>query len=104
MPGKQGGNSGSFKPGQSGNPKGRPRTGQSLAEYIRRCGGDNGRAYVDTLHALAVGAHDNPSIRLTALKTLLEHGYGKPKEQVEHSGEINLPIRVVHEYHEATSS
>lgn len=34
------------------------------------------------------------------METLLWHfAYGRPKEQVEHSGAVSMPTRVVHEYH-----
>lgn len=39
-----------FPKGVSGNPAGRPRTGQSLAEHIRRLAGEDGKCYIAQLH------------------------------------------------------
>ena len=72
-----------FRKGQSGNPAGRPRTGQSLAEHIRELAGDNGAVYVAILHELAVGRRTNSRTRLTAIGLLLDRGYGKPAQTID---------------------
>ncbi len=41
---------------------------------------------------------------LGAYRFAAEHGYGKPKEQVEHSGTVGLQIQFVRERSETTSS
>ena len=64
-----------FQPGQSGNPKGRPAKGTTIAECIRSLGGENGAPYVQRLHAIAFG--DNVRAALSAIAVLLERGYGK---------------------------
>lgn len=106
-----------FKPGQSGNPGGRP-TG--LAQYIREQTGLRGERLYELIRQIAEGdvaltraqerAVENlirrdpeqvpalmlllaklnmPSIkeRLEAIKVLVEHGHGKPKEQVSVTNE-----------------
>ena len=47
-----------FKSGDewAGNRHGRPRVGETVAEYIRSLAGTDGREYIDKLHALAVFA------------------------------------------------
>lgn len=72
-----------FQPGQSGNPKGRPKTGIALAEYVRKKGGKNGKLYVDKLHEIATGQHDNLKARLQALNILLDRGWHKPVQGIE---------------------
>jgi hypothetical protein len=59
-----------------------------LAEYIRELGGPDGRLYVDKLHHLAIGKHTDPRALLTAIGILLERGFGKPPQVIEHSGRI----------------
>src|SRR5438093_1539114 len=72
-----------FKPGESGNARGRPRTGTALAEYIRQLAGENGRAYVDVLHEIATKPSKDRKGRLTAINILLERGFGKSALPVE---------------------
>ena len=56
-----------FPSGHSGNPNGQPRTGTSVAEYIRQLGGEDGHAYVDALHRLATGEHKDTRARLASV-------------------------------------
>jgi hypothetical protein len=67
-----------FQPGQSGNPKGRPAKGTTIAECIRSLGGENGAPYIQRLHAIAFG--ENVRAALSAIAVLLERGYGKPPQ------------------------
>src|SRR5437867_13269722 len=72
-----------FQKGQSGNREGRPTVGASVAEHIRQLGGDDGHAYVEQLHRLAVGPHNDTRARLTAIGLLLDRGYGRPPQDME---------------------
>ncbi|HEX2594744.1 MAG TPA: hypothetical protein VHL34_24790 [Rhizomicrobium sp.] len=89
-----------FQKGQSGNPKGRPSTGQSIAEYIRKLGGEDGKTYVDELHTLGTTS-DDPRIRMMAIGLLLDRGFGRPPQDVTLGGQVDTRTTVVHEYHDA---
>ena len=91
-----------FRPGQSGNPTGRPKTA-GLVKRLRKRYGDDAKELLEQLHALACGPHDNPGIRLAAIRELLNRGWGIPVQPVELAGEDGGPVltNVVHEYHEA---
>ena len=71
-----------FQPGQSGNSKGRPPGGTALAERIRAKCGDDGSAYVDMLHGIAMDEAQPARLRIDAAKVLLERGFGKPPQEV----------------------
>ena len=71
-----------FRKGESGNPKGRPPGGTSLAERIRAKCGHDGSTLVDLLHGIAVDAEQPTRLRIDAAKVLLERGFGKPPQEV----------------------
>lgn len=70
-----------WQPGQSGNPKGRPRREDALAEAIRE------HVPPGALIAVAIRVIDDPksapSVRLQAAQFLAERGYTKPVERHE---------------------
>lgn len=89
-----------FVKGQSGNPKGRKPVGTTMAEYIRKIGGQNGEIYVDKLHQLATQPHDDARVRIMAIQVLVERGFGRPPQDVNVSGQLDSRTTVVHEYHD----
>jgi hypothetical protein len=87
-----------FKPGNRANPKGRPPVGTSLAEYIRKLGGPDGKVYADKLHAIAVEPHKNVQARMTAIGILFDRGFGKTPQDVNLSGKVDTVTTVVHKH------
>lgn len=73
----------SWKPGQSGNPRGRPPKGSALTDAIRA------KVDPDELVSIALelarGA-ENEGTRIAALAWLRDSGYVKPAERHEHGG------------------
>lgn len=69
-----------WKKGQSGNAKGRPRTGHSLAEAIRRkC---DPETFVAELLKIAQTSPSDQT-RLRAMEMLMERGWKKPAQVLE---------------------
>jgi len=74
-----------FKPGAewTGNRHGRPRVGETVADYIRGLAGTDAREYIDKLHAMATGSHKDTKARLQAIAILLERGWGRPPQELD---------------------
>lgn len=77
-----------FPPGQSGNPGGRKKEIEGLAIAIRtelernaKEGGVN-EAVLKALEIMRTA--EEPKDQLAALKVLLEYGYGKPSQEIQH--------------------
>ena len=87
-----------WKPGQSGNPSGRPRGTRDLAGYVLETT-DGGKELVDALVSLARGIMSNvavqggsrprkdqqvrPADQLEAIEMLLERGFGRSPQQID---------------------
>ncbi len=69
-----------WKAGQSGNPKGRPRSGESLAEIVRS--EVSPKALIKRMQSLADNA-ESEQVRVHALTWLADRGYGKAPQVVE---------------------
>lgn len=91
-----------FKKGQSGNPKGRPRTGLAAAELVRKIGDETiegGAVRMTRIEAVlrrmyqAAFAGD-----VRAATTLLDRGWGKPAQPIEASGPDGMPTELVIRY------
>ena len=87
-----------WKPGQSGNPSGRPRGTRDLAGYVLETT-DGGKELVDALVCLAKGIMPNvpvqedsrprkdqqvrPADQLKAIEMLLDRGFGRSPQQLD---------------------
>jgi hypothetical protein len=68
-----------FVKGQSGNPSGRPKKDREIEELARQ--------HTPAAIAALVEALSGKD-RVAAASVLLAYGYGKPRQPVEHSGEM----------------
>jgi hypothetical protein len=82
-----------FKPGQSGNPKGRPKDLKELRELAQAIGGENlGGTALTRIEAKlrAMSTSRNPRDS----EIFLQYAYGKVKDQIEHAGADGGPIQI----------
>ena len=84
----------SYKPGQSGNPGGRPKNAESVTYHIRQLlsevGADgtlNARAVAEKLLALAITDDNVP-----ALREIIDRADGKPPQELTHKGDAEHPV------------
>lgn len=68
-----------FKPGQSGNPKGRPKKDRQLADKIQ----DKTDQLVDTLMKIATSDETADNVKVQAINTLLDRGFGKAPQTLD---------------------
>ena len=97
-----------WKPGQSGNPSGRPKGTRDLARYVLETT-DGGKELVDALICIARGAVPNlavqkgsrprkdqqvrPADQLKAIEILLDRGFGRSPQQLDIAHSVaNRPL------------
>jgi hypothetical protein len=94
----QGNNLSPWKPGQSGNPSGRPKGTRDLAGYVLETT-DGGKDLIDALLSIARGVMPNvavqegsrprkeqqvrPADQLKAIEMLLDRGFGRSPQQLD---------------------
>jgi len=78
--GKRGANRTSFKPGQSGNPGGRPRKTPEMRHVEDLAKEHTGKAVQGIVELMESPDH---RVRLAACEEILNRGWGKPRERVE---------------------
>lgn len=71
-----------FEKGKSGNPGGRPKEGADIRALART----HGTAAIAGLYKIASDKRVSASTRIMAWNSLLDRGYGKPAQALEHSG------------------
>lgn len=92
-----------FKPGQSGNPSGRPKG--SYSAYIRQQCGEDGKLLADTLLALVKNDTDflaqhgmeipNTKELIQAIELLYDRGWGKAPQHIALTGEDGGPVQQI---------
>lgn len=83
-----------FKPGQSGNPKGRPKKIPSLDKLLNEVLGsadDQDSEMKEVIEALTVRAKKGD---VRAAEVLLERAYGKPKQEIRIDQEVTQVFRI----------
>lgn len=77
-----------FKPGQSGNPNGRPRKLPQIDKLIAEILGEDESGSSEAQLILSALVKRAKKGDTRAAEIILERAYGKAKQPIEHSGEI----------------
>lgn len=81
-----------FKPGQSGNPSGRPKMPEDMRQMLRDAGPELVRKLLEYTE------HSNPKIAMWAITEALDRGYGKATQMqdisVDMAGSLDLEAQV----------
>ena len=70
-----------WQKGQSGNPGGRIRNMGELEKLARSYTVDA----INALHEICIDANQSAAARVSAASAILDRGYGKPRQDVEHN-------------------
>ena len=79
--------SGSWKPGQSGNPSGKPRRDIDIAALAR--------SHAPEALAALVAALQSPKERVSAATVILDRAFGKPKQTIDTTGDGTLTLHLL---------
>jgi hypothetical protein len=85
---KGGRKSTSFKPGQSGNPHGRPTNSELVGSSktradVRELAKEKGPLAIETLASIMIDIKAPPAARVGAATAILDRGYGKPPQTID---------------------
>lgn len=80
---------GAWKPGQSGNPGGRPKHDVDIAALARV----HGPKCIEVAAGLLKDA--DPKVRLAAAVALLDRGFGRPQQRIETSANDSLTLHLI---------
>src|SRR3954465_10012993 len=75
-----------FRPGQSGNPGGRPKAERNVRELAQQHTSEAGEALVD------VGRTGKPAERVQAATALLDRGWGRPSTAIEMTSTVKTSL------------
>lgn len=75
-----------FQPGQSGNPGGRPKDDPRLKAMAQA---RTEEAFAVVLQCLS---DEDARIRLKAAEVILDRGFGKPAQELQHTGDPDNPL------------
>ena len=79
----------SWKPGQSGNPNGRPKPDVDIAALARVHGPRCVKVVVDLLSS------EDEKMRLSAAIALLDRGFGRPKQEMDINSNSTIELHLV---------
>ena len=79
-----------FPPGVSGNPGGRPAVIGPVRELARQ----HTTTAINTLADIARNTEAPPAARVAASSALLDRGWGKPTQPLEHAGAEGGPLTI----------
>ena len=82
---------GGFKPGQSGNPTGRPKSNDVIVALAQTYTAEA----IETLGAIMRDETKPTAARVTAATALLDRGYGKPGQSIAITGDEKPLISVI---------
>lgn len=84
-----------FKPGQSGNPNGRPKKLPRLDDLLSEIMGEEKDGITAAEAILKRLRHMATQGNIKAAEMLLDRSYGKAKQPIEHTGKDGAPIEYI---------